>query len=410
MTLHIVSFDIPYPADYGGVIDVFYKIKALHALGVEITLHCFEYGERKQQLELEKYCESVYYYKRSRSIFHQLSFKPFIVSTRKNKQFLENLCLNNSPILFEGLHTCGFINHNALRNRKKFVRMHNIEWQYYENLATSETNIFKKLFFTVESLRLKRFEKEILPVVQKVFFIAPSDAQYFNDNYSFDIKKLEVIYPFHNHALKFSNFINPSNYLFFHGNLSVAENEKTVKDFIENLVLNKFPLKYLLIIAGKSPTAVLKNFIRDSTQKHFLQKNGNSHTDLTVFNNYLSIKNDLSHSVKLIDNPNDDYLSALSQQALAHILYVEKPAGVKLKFIRSLAENKNVFVHNNFLPDASWTDYCTVFFSWEDLRHKINNFDFSRDNIEMYEKRKALFETVLNNELNARKIISTIFS
>ncbi|MCX6283192.1 MAG: mannosyltransferase, partial [Bacteroidetes bacterium] len=40
--LHIVSFDIPYPPDYGGVIDVYYKIKTLSEAGVKIHLHCFE--------------------------------------------------------------------------------------------------------------------------------------------------------------------------------------------------------------------------------------------------------------------------------------------------------------------------------------------------------------------------------
>ena len=39
--LHIISFDNPYPPVYGGVIDVFYKIKDLHAEGYEIYLHCF---------------------------------------------------------------------------------------------------------------------------------------------------------------------------------------------------------------------------------------------------------------------------------------------------------------------------------------------------------------------------------
>ena len=51
-TLQIVIFDNPCPPDYGGVIDVFYKIKALKALGVRILkknksyliyrLHVFE--------------------------------------------------------------------------------------------------------------------------------------------------------------------------------------------------------------------------------------------------------------------------------------------------------------------------------------------------------------------------------
>ena len=84
--LHIVSFDIPFPADYGGVIDVFYKIKALHELGVVITLHCFEYGERQPQKELENYCKNVFYYKRTRSILDLLSSQPFIVKSRENKE------------------------------------------------------------------------------------------------------------------------------------------------------------------------------------------------------------------------------------------------------------------------------------------------------------------------------------
>ncbi len=62
--LHIVCFDVPYPADYGGVIDVFYRIKAFHELGIKIHLHCFEYG-RGKQIELEQYCIEVKYYKRN---------------------------------------------------------------------------------------------------------------------------------------------------------------------------------------------------------------------------------------------------------------------------------------------------------------------------------------------------------
>ena len=34
--LHIVSFDVPFPPNYGGVIDVFYKLIELKKLGVEI--------------------------------------------------------------------------------------------------------------------------------------------------------------------------------------------------------------------------------------------------------------------------------------------------------------------------------------------------------------------------------------
>ena len=57
--LHIVSFDVPFPPNYGGVIDVFYKIKALHKLGVKIILHTFDYG-RGKPTELNNYCEEIF--------------------------------------------------------------------------------------------------------------------------------------------------------------------------------------------------------------------------------------------------------------------------------------------------------------------------------------------------------------
>ena len=41
--INIVAFNIPWPANYGGVIDVYYKMLALHRCGVKIFLHCFEY-------------------------------------------------------------------------------------------------------------------------------------------------------------------------------------------------------------------------------------------------------------------------------------------------------------------------------------------------------------------------------
>ena len=42
--LHIICFDIPFPPSYGGVIPVFYRIKALNKLGVWVILHCFYKG------------------------------------------------------------------------------------------------------------------------------------------------------------------------------------------------------------------------------------------------------------------------------------------------------------------------------------------------------------------------------
>ncbi|HXB41966.1 MAG TPA: glycosyltransferase family 1 protein, partial [Bacteroidia bacterium] len=83
-SLHIVSFDVPFPANYGGVIDVFYKLVNLYKAGIKITLHCYEYG-RGEQKELEKYCQKVYYYKRKTSFLKQLSPVPYIIKSRTSE-------------------------------------------------------------------------------------------------------------------------------------------------------------------------------------------------------------------------------------------------------------------------------------------------------------------------------------
>ena len=71
--VNIVSFNIPYPPNYGGVIDVFYKIKALSKEGYEVHLHTFVY-DRTSSDELERLCKKVYYYKRNTGFLYNLSY------------------------------------------------------------------------------------------------------------------------------------------------------------------------------------------------------------------------------------------------------------------------------------------------------------------------------------------------
>ena len=88
--LHIISFDIPYPANYGGVIDVYYKAKALAEKGVKVHLHCFQYG-RKPSTELTDLFYEVKYYKRDISKKHLFKSIPYIVSSRVSEEPKANL-------------------------------------------------------------------------------------------------------------------------------------------------------------------------------------------------------------------------------------------------------------------------------------------------------------------------------
>jgi hypothetical protein len=124
--LHIICFTVPYPVDYGGVFDLFYKLPALQAAGVLIHLHCYDYG-RGRQPELYKYCHQVKYYERA-ELNKSFSFKlPHIVSSRTNEALSSELLKDKYPILMEGIHSTWILNDNRFENRKKFVRLHNVD-------------------------------------------------------------------------------------------------------------------------------------------------------------------------------------------------------------------------------------------------------------------------------------------
>ena len=144
--LHIIAFDVPYPPNYGGVIDIFYKIKALHARGVKIHLHCFVYGRESAQ-ELEKLCYEVRFYTRNTGWKSAFSWKPFIVISRRSPLLIQNLLKDNYPILFEGLHSCYFLDDKRIAARFKIYRESNIEHHYYFQLFKAEHLFIRNCIF-----------------------------------------------------------------------------------------------------------------------------------------------------------------------------------------------------------------------------------------------------------------------
>ena len=96
--IHVVSFDVPYPPTYGGVIDVYYKLKALHAKGVKVHLHCFQYG-REESSHLESLCEEVKYYPRNVSRAQLFTRLPYIVISRNSEKLIQELADLDNEVL-----------------------------------------------------------------------------------------------------------------------------------------------------------------------------------------------------------------------------------------------------------------------------------------------------------------------
>ena len=366
--LHIVALDVPWPVDYGGVIDLFYKLKALHQLGIKIHLHCFT-KDRKPQEELSKYCVSVNYYQRKNYI-NSISLKlPFIVKSRKNEELIANLKKNNYPILLEGIHCTYYLKSNELKNRKVIVRLHNAEFEYYKQLAKNETNLFKKLYFLNESRLLYKYEKDM---ANKASFIAVSehDVQVYQQLFNAkDIFYLPVFIP---HTLA-TGKEGKGCFCLYHGNLSINENETAAIWLLQN-VFNKLQIPF--VIAGKNPSKKIVELAH--LHKHTC----------------------------IIANPGEKEMQDMICKAQMHVLPSFNNTGIKLKLLNALFNGRHCLVNKAGVASSILESVCYIATDAASFKKTIEEIYLQPFTEQEKEKRQGLLQTIYNNEENAKQLIN----
>lgn len=362
--LHIIALNIPYPANYGGAIDIFYKIKELSELGVKIHLHCFKYGRSKAK-ELNDLCQSVNYYVRKRNIVDLFSSTPFIVKSRNSGKLLENLIKIDAPILFEGLHTCYFLNHPKLNSRKQFVRAHNIESDYYKALFQAERKPLEKLFLFTEYHKIKAYEKKISKA-DAILSISQQDHKHFNR-----IGKSHYIKPFHpDKEVQIKKGLG--EYAIYHGNLSVAENEKAALFLIQK-VFSK--IDFPLVISGHKPS----KYLRKEVSKH--------------------------KYIRIVESPEESLLKSSIENAHIQVLPTNQDTGIKLKLLKSLYRGRHCILSKKMANISGIESTCYVARSpseWIKKIKELENQEFSEIDIEI---RKEVLKK-FNSKKEAEKIIN----
>jgi hypothetical protein len=369
--LHIISFNIPYPANYGGVIDVYYKLRALHKQGVKVHLHCFKY-DREGNGKLASVCHKVHYYKRLTGPLAAFSLKPYIVSSRRSDELLNNLLSDDYPILFEGLHSCYYIDHPKLKDRIKIYRESNIEHHYYYNLAKAERNLLKKLYFLSASIKLKRYQR-VLEHAQLMLTVSKADTKYLQSH--FPHKRIIHLPSFHP-SDDFNILEGKGGYALYHGNLSVPENTIAA----EFLAKEVFPgTRVPLILAGLNPPENLKK----------IAGNGGN--------------------ISLVANPSDEEMFDLIRNAQVNVLVTFQGTGLKLKLLNTLYNGRHVIVNKTILNGTGLDELCTVRETADTIRDStLSLFEKEFDQNELQHRRKLLNGNY-SNEINVKKLIEYIF-
>lgn len=371
--LHIIAFDIPYPANYGGAIDVYYRLKALSEAGVGIYLHCFYKGELHHYHELEDLCLKVHYYPRHTSVLRQLYCRPYAVVSRQSDLLLQNLLNDDYPILFEGLVSCDLLDHPQLHNRKKYFRECNIEHDYYLSLARAAHSLGSKLYYYADAIRLRRFEK-VVRHASGIFAIAHQDEQHFLTHYpEVPTTYLPASHP--NTTPDIPSGLGTS--ILYHGNLDVSENYNAARIIISHIA----PLlpDVHIIIAGR-----YNNHVLDS----LLAKVSN---------------------VELVANPDAGKMNELITGAQIHLLITEQATGLKLKLLNVLYQGRHVVVNSKMVTGTDLSPLCRIADSYTDLARECRECLNVPVSEQQKQLRKQILATYYDNKNLSNTLINNIF-
>jgi Glycosyl transferases group 1 len=232
--LHLVVPDVPIPANAHSSRDIFFRVKALHAAGIGIHLHCFDSGQHEANM-YEPFCRSIRYYEKyqTNGLLHLQSI-PHSVASRANMALAENLFADEYPILYEGLSTTFpallKVHH---KEKKQFINSRYDESHHQKSLASLTPWGFKKISHQVESWKFELYAKKIRANQQINWIQAPE----FNGDPDFSFSE------------------KMGSFCLFYGQLSERETEYAAYWLLEN-IFNELELPF--VIAGNGPSTQLE--------------------------------------------------------------------------------------------------------------------------------------------------------
>ncbi len=364
--LHIVCLDVPWPADYGGAIDMMNRIMALKKRGILIHLHYYSYNDRGTPNELNQFCESIAVYQRKKGYKGFSLSLPYIVASRINDSLIENLNKNDYPIIVEGLHCTGILPFINNKKRKIVVRMHNEESLYYKELARAEKSWLKKIYFLIESKLIKKYNRQ-LPNYCTYACVSKKDIDVLKN--TTDLSKL-VLIPTFPAWQKVKGEEGIGNFCLYQANLSVPENEEAAIWLITK-VFSK--LNKPLVIAGKNPSEKLQK---------------------------------LSHSkehICMVVNPTETEMDDLVRKAHINLLplFNTRITGIRLKLLHALLHGRHCIASEAIVKGTGLESACHIAATsdaFASIILQLSNMPFAEEEKQL---RKKLFADTYSNEKNA---------
>ncbi len=363
--LHIVCPVAPWPLISGSQIDMFYRIKGLHAEGVRIILHYFTLPGDRHPTELNPYCQSIHIYPLTRRGHRSW---PDSIRLRTDPTLLGRLQQDQYPILLEGLSCCGQIHSLLSSHRKVVVRIQQLQHRYMQEMAFHTRYPLQRLRWHLERRKMMRFKRN-LPRNVLYACVNESQATYYREKLTLPLAMcLPVFSPYSEVRSK----EGMGSFCLFQGNLSEKETEK-ILIWLLTKVFSRVPIPF--VIAGQNPSAKIEKLV------HLYQ-----HTCLVA-------------------DPGEAELDDLIQKAQTHILPSSVSSGTSLRLLHALSMGRHCICNSNAVKDTPLKEACYVTESASGIASLIVELQHRPFGEEEIALRKRLIQKTFDNNGNTLSLI-----
>lgn len=251
MKILVVCSDFPFPADHGGRVDTWGRIKVLAELGWRI--HLVVCGKGRPSMDDMKaayaYVDDIKLCDRRSSLTDLLHSTPMQVQSRSGLQDVE-LEGGYDYVLLEGDYVYPILNNPKIKQDTVILRVHNDEAVYFKALARSTKKIIHKMYYHMESRKFSVLQKKMLEKVDKYLFISSKEFESFR-KLNPSAKSLFLPPPVTNEKFTAGSF--KSKAVVFIGSLFMPNNREAIQWYLEHIhpSMLKEP-DYQFIVAGNS--------------------------------------------------------------------------------------------------------------------------------------------------------------
>lgn len=275
MKITLVCHEIPYPPIHGGRIDMWRRIKAFAAQGVELQIIAWWFGTQPTAVEIaeiQKYAQKVDLIQIERtwqariSRIGDLRRYPLEVTARMIKgQNLDSLkaevvAFAPDLIFLDGIHGGVIADtlHKCL-NVPIVTRSHNIEHLYYQRILKSAVGFKQRLKRYLSVIHLEQYERDLLTKSAIFYDISTDDLKFWQSEGFHNGRLLSPLIEATNDRTEklFSDsaVVQQTYDLVFLGNLSLENNVAGIIWFITQVlpIIRKQLPEVQVLIAGLNP-------------------------------------------------------------------------------------------------------------------------------------------------------------